>query len=73
MFIFLLGVPRHKRGEIWQYLAEQNRSWNNVKDDSEDFDMSYEELLKQLTSHQHSILIDIGKVFKYIFIVFLNM
>ncbi|KAG8199210.1 hypothetical protein JTE90_016030 [Oedothorax gibbosus] len=57
------GVPRHKRGEIWQYLAEQNRSWNNVKDDSEDFDMSYEELLKQLTSHQHSILIDIGRTF----------
>ncbi|GFR18339.1 TBC1 domain family member 4 [Trichonephila clavata] len=58
------GVPRHKRGEIWQYLAEQSKDiWCNSKRDLES-DEPYEELLKQLTSHQHSILIDIGRLRK---------
>ncbi|GFY05647.1 TBC1 domain family member 1 [Trichonephila clavipes] len=57
------GVPRHKRGEIWQYLAEQSKDiWCNSNKDLES-DEPYEELLKQLTSHQHSILIDIGRTF----------
>lgn len=57
-------MPRHKRGEIWQYLSEQNRSWDSEKEDS-DLDMCYEELLKQLTSHQHAILIDIGEILNF--------
>ncbi|GIY14086.1 TBC1 domain family member 1 [Caerostris darwini] len=49
------GVPRHKRGEIWQYLSQQSKDLES--------NGSYEELLKELTSHQHSILIDIGRTF----------
>ncbi|XP_035209775.1 TBC1 domain family member 4-like, partial [Stegodyphus dumicola] len=57
------GVPRHKRGEIWQFLAEQHRKiWDHKVQTDIDLSIPYEDLLKQLTSHQHSILIDIGKL-----------
>ncbi|XP_067141731.1 TBC1 domain family member 1-like isoform X2 [Centruroides vittatus] len=60
------GIPRHKRGEIWQFLAEQHCHHLNASISiSEDVDltMPYEDLLKQLTSHQHAILIDLGRTF----------
>lgn len=60
------GIPRHKRGEIWQFLAEQHcHHLNAVINICEDIDltMPYEDLLKQLTSHQHAILIDLGRTF----------
>ncbi|XP_036439633.1 TBC1 domain family member 1 isoform X3 [Colossoma macropomum] len=58
------GVPRQHRGEIWKFLSEQyllrqpiltNKPPNN--------DTPYKELLKQLTSQQHAILIDLGRTF----------
>ncbi|XP_066516395.1 TBC1 domain family member 1 isoform X2 [Hoplias malabaricus] len=58
------GVPRQHRGEIWKFLSEQyllrqqvpaNKPPNN--------DTPYKDLLKQLTSQQHAILIDLGRTF----------
>ena len=54
------GVPKSKRGEIWRFLAKQHkfqsppgdRPWN---------EKSYEEIKEGLSTHQHSIFIDLGK------------
>ncbi|XP_077518226.1 TBC1 domain family member 1-like isoform X2 [Amblyomma americanum] len=56
------GVPRHRRGEIWLLLAEQYqlRSTPSTELDSS---LTYEQLLNQLTTHQHAILIDLGRTF----------
>ncbi|OCT96776.1 hypothetical protein XELAEV_18008990mg [Xenopus laevis] len=57
------GVPRQHRGEIWKFLSEQYQlrhphiSKNQLKD------TPYKELLKQLTTQQHAILIDLGRTF----------
>lgn len=57
------GVPRGKRGEVWQFLAEQYclkvPPIDLIKYPS--YNIPYDTLLKQLTSHQHAILIDLGK------------
>nr|XP_022903129.1 TBC1 domain family member 4-like isoform X3 [Onthophagus taurus] len=62
------GIPKIKRGEIWNYLADKFD-----KDESKaklidlnlfpNYYVSYENLLKQLTSHQHAILIDLGRTY----------
>ncbi|XP_036618970.1 TBC1 domain family member 1 [Trichosurus vulpecula] len=58
------GVPRHHRGEIWKFLAEQYHLKNQFPSGKQQpKDIPYKELLKQLTSHQHSILIDLGRTF----------
>jgi len=59
---FLLsGVPRHHRGEIWKFLAEQYHLKHQFSSKQQPKDTPYKELLKQLTSQQHAILIDLGK------------
>lgn len=64
MIMVKSGVPRHKRGDIWQFLAEYNKNaWNSCGNSDIDLSTPYDDLLKQLTSHQHSILIDIGRTF----------
>ncbi|XP_072476569.1 TBC1 domain family member 1 isoform X9 [Notamacropus eugenii] len=58
------GVPRHHRGEIWKFLAEQYHLKHQFPSGKQQpKDIPYKELLKQLTSHQHSILIDLGRTF----------
>ncbi|CAH0549568.1 unnamed protein product [Brassicogethes aeneus] len=59
------GVPRGKRGEVWQFLAEQKCAKMPPIDLTKypNYNVSYETLLKQLTSHQHAILIDLGRTF----------
>ncbi|XP_044260359.1 TBC1 domain family member 1 isoform X2 [Tribolium madens] len=59
------GVPRGKRGEVWQFLAEQYCMHTAPIDTSNfpNYNVPYEQLLKQLTSHQHAILIDLGRTF----------
>ncbi|XP_015836514.1 TBC1 domain family member 1 isoform X1 [Tribolium castaneum] len=59
------GVPRGKRGEVWQFLAEQYCMRTAPIDTSNfpNYNVPYEQLLKQLTSHQHAILIDLGRTF----------
>jgi len=60
-----IGVPKGKRGEVWQFLAEQF-CLKQPPIDTQDFpnyNTPYELLLKQLTSQQHAILIDLGRTF----------
>uniref|UniRef100_K7G2Z4 TBC1 domain family member 4 n=1 Tax=Pelodiscus sinensis TaxID=13735 RepID=K7G2Z4_PELSI len=57
------GVPRHHRGEIWKFLAEQYQLKHQFPSKQQPKDTPYKELLKQLTSQQHAILIDLGRTF----------
>ncbi|XP_047360984.1 TBC1 domain family member 1 isoform X3 [Vespa velutina] len=59
------GVPKGKRGEVWQFLAEQFCLKQPPIDthDFPNYNTSYDLLLKQLTSQQHAILIDLGRTF----------
>ncbi|KAK2918996.1 hypothetical protein Q8A73_003367 [Channa argus] len=57
------GVPRQHRGEIWKFLSEQYRLKQAVPSRPPANDTPYKELLKQLTSQQHAILIDLGRTF----------
>ncbi|XP_030755197.1 TBC1 domain family member 1 isoform X2 [Sitophilus oryzae] len=59
------GVPRGKRGEVWQFLAEQHCLKSAPPDPQKypNYNVPYDQLLKQLTSHQHAILIDLGRTF----------
>ncbi|XP_060155221.1 TBC1 domain family member 1 isoform X6 [Globicephala melas] len=57
------GVPRHHRGEIWKFLAEQYHLKHPFPSKQQPKDTPYKELLKQLTSHQHAILIDLDMIF----------
>ena len=63
----VLGVPRSRRGDIWQLLVEHQLSnkgkLNNNVWLSDEYGILYDDLLKQLTTHQHAILIDLGKHF----------
>lgn len=58
-------MPKGKRGEVWQFLAEQFCLKQPPIDihDFPNYNTSYELLLKQLTSQQHAILIDLGRTF----------
>ncbi|XP_017788167.1 PREDICTED: TBC1 domain family member 1 [Habropoda laboriosa] len=59
------GVPKGKRGEVWQFLAEQFclKQPPIETRDFPNYNTPYELLLKQLTSQQHAILIDLGRTF----------
>uniref|UniRef100_A0A3Q3J166 TBC1 domain family member 4 n=1 Tax=Monopterus albus TaxID=43700 RepID=A0A3Q3J166_MONAL len=57
------GVPRQHRGEIWKFLSEQYLLRQTVPSRPPVNDTPYKELLKQLTSQQHAILIDLGRTF----------
>lgn len=57
------GVPKSRRGEIWQFLAVQHRVRHRLPNKQQPPDMSYKELLKQLTAQQHAILVDLGRTF----------
>uniref|UniRef100_A0A3B4BNC0 TBC1 domain family member 4 n=1 Tax=Periophthalmus magnuspinnatus TaxID=409849 RepID=A0A3B4BNC0_9GOBI len=57
------GVPRQHRGEIWKFLSEQFLLRQTVPSRPPANDIPYKELLKQLTSQQHAILIDLGRTF----------
>ncbi|XP_023812256.1 TBC1 domain family member 1 isoform X1 [Oryzias latipes] len=57
------GVPRQHRGEIWKFLSEQYLLRQTVPARPPSNPTPYKELLKQLTSQQHAILIDLGRTF----------
>ncbi|KAJ9593467.1 hypothetical protein L9F63_014996, partial [Diploptera punctata] len=65
LFEMLTGVPRSKRGDVWHFLAEQYCLKLGPIDSSKfpNYNVPYENLLRQLTSHQHAILIDLGRTF----------
>ena len=58
----LAGVPRQHRGEIWKFLSEQYLLRQTVPSRPPANHTPYKELLKQLTSQQHAILIDLGNL-----------
>lgn len=59
------GVPRSIRGDVWLMLAKQYSRSHQQNDHSEfpNYDVPYNELLKNLTEHQHAIFLDIGRTF----------
>uniref|UniRef100_A0A665WHX1 TBC1 domain family member 4 n=1 Tax=Echeneis naucrates TaxID=173247 RepID=A0A665WHX1_ECHNA len=57
------GVPRQHRGEIWKFLSEQYLLRQTIPSRPPANHTPYKELLKQLTSQQHAILIDLGRTF----------
>ncbi|XP_066437171.1 TBC1 domain family member 4 isoform X2 [Eleutherodactylus coqui] len=57
------GVPKCKRGEIWQFLSVQYRIRHRLPSKQQPADITYGELLKQLTAQQHAILVDLGRTF----------
>ncbi|CAG9857662.1 unnamed protein product [Phyllotreta striolata] len=59
------GVPRGKRGDAWLFLAERYSAKTAPVDSTKcpNYYVPYDKLLKQLTSHQHAILIDLGRTF----------
>ncbi|KAG9492108.1 hypothetical protein GDO78_000564 [Eleutherodactylus coqui] len=59
----LEGVPKCKRGEIWQFLSVQYRIRHRLPSKQQPADITYGELLKQLTAQQHAILVDLGRTF----------
>lgn len=70
IIIHITGVPRSKRGDVWIFFAELycNTTAPSPIDLEKfpNFNVPYEQLLKQLTKYQHAILIDLGKLnFKF--------
>ncbi|XP_043941562.1 TBC1 domain family member 4 isoform X2 [Protopterus annectens] len=57
------GVPKSRRGEIWQFLAAQYRLRHRLPNKQQPPDIPYKDLLKQLTAQQHAILVDLGRTF----------
>ena len=61
------GVPQVKRAKIWYWLVNQyklrNRTENRQKNFNAKMNLKYQDLLKQTTIHQHSILLDLGRTF----------
>ncbi|KAK6645189.1 hypothetical protein RUM43_001465 [Polyplax serrata] len=59
------GIPRTRRGDVWYYLSHQDCTIPPSFDSSSfpNYDVPYEDILKQLTSFQHTILIDLGRTF----------
>uniref|UniRef100_A0AAR2L9S7 TBC1 domain family member 4 n=1 Tax=Pygocentrus nattereri TaxID=42514 RepID=A0AAR2L9S7_PYGNA len=57
------GVPKSRRGEVWLLLSQQYRLRHRLPQRQQPPDMPYQDLLKQLTAQQHSILVDLGRTF----------
>lgn len=70
IIINITGVPRSKRGDVWIFFAELycNTTAPSPIDLEKfpNFNVPYEQLLKQLTKYQHAILIDLGKLYSRI-------
>lgn len=58
------GVPKSLRGEVWQLLMFQYLARNpNLEPQFPGYTTPYEEMIKELTSQHHAILIDLGRTF----------
>lgn len=58
------GVPRMRRGEIWQFLIKQYIIKTPERPDEQYWkESSYRSLVQEHTTHQHAILIDLGRTF----------
>lgn len=58
--LFLAGVPKSRRGEVWLALCQQHRLKQRLPSRQQPPDTPYQDLLKQLTTQQHAILVDLG-------------
>lgn len=59
------GIPKQKRGQVWQFFIQQRKLDGDGGASSHghiNLEIPYEQLLRQLTSQQHAILIDLGTV-----------
>lgn len=56
----LPGVPKQHRGEVWKFLSEQHSLRQTVSSPPAARNTPYKELLQQVSSEQHAILIDLG-------------
>ena len=56
------GVPKDMRGDVWQLMASSLQPPSG-KQLPLSYDTPYVEMIKGLTSQQHSILIDLGRTF----------
>lgn len=67
-----LGVPKLVRGEVWHLLMIQQQMFHQTPRQKNVyppfFHTQYEDMLKELTSQQHAILIDLGKCKVFFFI-----
>lgn len=54
------GVPKCRRGEVWLLLSQQYRLRHRLPQRQQPPDTPYQDLLKQLTTQQHAILVDLG-------------
>lgn len=54
------GVPKGRRGEVWLLFSQQHRLRHRLPPGRHAPDTPYQDLLKQLTAQQHSILVDLG-------------
>uniref|UniRef100_A0AAY4EJ45 TBC1 domain family, member 4 n=1 Tax=Denticeps clupeoides TaxID=299321 RepID=A0AAY4EJ45_9TELE len=59
----LEGIPKIRRGEVWLLLSQQHRLRHRLPSKQQPADTPYQDLLKQLTTQQHSILVDLGRTF----------
>uniref|UniRef100_A0A8C8MNP8 TBC1 domain family member 4 n=1 Tax=Oncorhynchus tshawytscha TaxID=74940 RepID=A0A8C8MNP8_ONCTS len=59
----LEGVPKGRRGEVWLLFSQQHRLRHRLPPGRHAPDTPYQDLLKQLTAQQHSILVDLGRTF----------
>ncbi|XP_034431150.1 TBC1 domain family member 4 isoform X2 [Hippoglossus hippoglossus] len=57
------GIPKSRHGEVWLLLSHQHRLRNRLPQRHHAPDTPYQDLLKQLTAQQHSILVDLGRTF----------
>ncbi|XP_063743252.1 TBC1 domain family member 4 isoform X2 [Eleginops maclovinus] len=57
------GVPKNRRGDVWLLLSHQHRLRQRLPQRQQALDIPYQDLLKQLTAQQHSILVDLGRTF----------
>ncbi|XP_034043124.1 TBC1 domain family member 4 isoform X3 [Thalassophryne amazonica] len=57
------GVPKSRRGEVWLLLSHQHRLRHRLPQRQQAADIQYHDLLKQLTTQQHAILVDLGRTF----------
>jgi len=62
-----IGLHQTKRGEIWQLLVSSSNKrqmcTDNWSSEFPNMNADYSKLKSQLTSHQHAILIDLGRTF----------
>ncbi|KAG5682535.1 hypothetical protein PVAND_011882 [Polypedilum vanderplanki] len=60
------GVPKIIRGNVWIMLAQQYQKTHPININHDEFinyNVPYEQLLKNLTDQQHAIFLDIGRTF----------